>query len=599
MSKLLRAALLLLILIVPKVGVAKDTIDVDSPLTEKEDAPRLNPFECYGRYESATGNRTAHQMGIELKKKLDQMDEKEPATVRAMKACVIARIKARIGHGDAVKWFRLAISLDPREPGYELFFGMYYGNMRGAHTPVVEEAEKHLVRAMNKLDALERSGALLDYHEIVRSFVQKQLMVLYQQDGQQLLPVKGYDPRPGLLQVPSVSAMGEGLVSKDSRDFWYNNEMRVFSGEKQFAQSPIRANRPLSERESWDLARTPLRTRVMGGVRVRQNLLGAFDASYTHEFSPQSQIVSFYNPTEEFADVTVNSLKLGYQRVLPLYPLMDLRLAAEYYYIERQGILEFEPEVIEKFHGFALRPSVSRFLGPDKITLDGTVVYFDIQDLAGGVPDQGLREKLIRSAKLTYSIYRPLRTLHDRVPTRGLSFYAGFAQDFETYGIRRVKREDLYGGVTLRAPSFWDANLQGTKLTAATTFIDQNDPAAPEYTDGSQDFEGMRLSGSYTVRVVDQEARPLVGTGWADLDMVHVVFPVQWDKSFEANPNFASVHDYENVRVGAGIWAKIFGPKTGGTPLLFNAGYDFQSFYNMSKYVHAFQMGLRLGWGDL
>lgn len=598
MTRLVGAALLLLLFLAPKIGAAKDTIDVGSAPVEEE-GPKLNPFECYGRYESATGNRTAHQIGIELKKKVDQLDDGEPNTVRAMKACVIARLKARLGHGDAAKWFKESILLDPEEPGYELFFGMYYGGMRGSHTPAAQEAELHLVRALRKLSTLEQEKKLKEYHETVRSFTEKQLMVLYQQDGQQIFPFKGHSPGPTLLQVPSLSVLGEGLISRDTRDFWYNNEMRVFSGEKQFAQSTIRANRALSERETWDIARTPLRTRAMGGLRLRQNVLGVFDATYTHEFSPESQIVSFYNPTEEFSDVTVNSLKLGYQRVFPLYPVLDLRVAGEYMYIERQGILEFEPEVVEKFHGFALRPSVSRFIGPDKITLEGTVVYFDIQDLPGEVPDQGLREKLIRSAKLTYSLYRPLRTPHDRVPTRGLSFYAGLAQDFETYGIRRVKREDLYGGVTFRAPTFWDANLQGTQLKARTTFIDQNDPAAPEYSDRSQDFNGMRASGSFTVRVVDQEARPLVGSGALDLDMLNVVFPVQWDKSLQSESDLSPVDDYENVRVGAGIWAKVFGPKTGGTPLLFNAGYDFQAFYNMDKFVHVFQTGLRLGWGDL
>src|SRR5690606_34258112 len=74
---------------------AKDTIDIEEKSAEEAAyGPRLNPFECYGRYESATGNRTPHQMNIELKKKFDQLDEEnDPRTVTAMKACVIARIK--------------------------------------------------------------------------------------------------------------------------------------------------------------------------------------------------------------------------------------------------------------------------------------------------------------------------------------------------------------------------------------------------------------------------------------------------------------------------------------------------------------------------
>src|SRR5690606_21172829 len=109
-------------------------------------------------------------------------------------------------------------------------------------------------------------------------------------------------------------------------------------------------------------------------------------------------IISFYQPTLEFADTRVDQLRVGYQRVFPLYPFFDLRVAGDYLYTERLGILEFEPDTKEKFHGFNLRPSLSRFLGPNKITLDGVLAYLDIQDLPGGVRDQGLRNKLIRGA---------------------------------------------------------------------------------------------------------------------------------------------------------------------------------------------------------
>ena len=52
---------------------------------ESAEGPRLNPFECYGRYESATGNRTMAQVRIELEKKFDQLSDEEPSSVRAMK----------------------------------------------------------------------------------------------------------------------------------------------------------------------------------------------------------------------------------------------------------------------------------------------------------------------------------------------------------------------------------------------------------------------------------------------------------------------------------------------------------------------------------
>lgn len=580
---------------------AKDTIESDGP---SENGPRINPFECFGRYESAAGDRPARQIRIEIKKKFDQIDEQDPNTVAAMKACVIGRLKGRVGDTDAASWLEKAIALDPEEPGYELFLGMYYAMNRGAEGPILESAERHFHRALKKLKALEESGQKKSYHEIVRSFVQKRLEVLYQQDGQALLPFKA-PPDGSTTYAPQLSLFGDVLASKDTRDFWYNNEMRSFTTEKLFAESPIRANEELTDREKYDLARAPLRTRFTGGLRLRQNPVGAFDVAFSQERAYDYQVISFYNPTEEFADTEVQQLRVGFERILPLYPVADLRIKANYLYTQRQGVREFEPEIVESFHGFDARPAISRFLGPDKITLEAATVYLDLEDYPGGVPDQAMREKLIRSVQLTYSIYRPLvlhnysrgRLIPHRKATRGLHFYAGAAQDIETYGTRRIKSEDYYGGLRYNAPRDWQFNLQGGYLKSRTTFIDENNAAAPEYTDTDLDFNGFRTAGNLSYRIVDQEARPLFADSVLEVDMLNLVLPFQWDHAFTDGDR--GDNTYANVRGGAQIWAKIFGEKTWGTPLLLTAGYDFQYFYNINKTMHLWNAALRLGWGDL
>jgi len=585
-------------LLLHRPALAKDTVEAGE--SSDENGPKLNPFECYGRYESATGNRTVEQMNVELKKKFDQLSDDEPKTVQAMKACVIARMKGRLGHGDARKWFLRSIELDPSEPGYELFMGMYYSMRRGVKTPVIELAELHLQRALQKLGELEAEGELKSHHETVRSFAKKRLMVLYQQDGQKLFPFKGPDARGNLVDVPDVSLFGEVLTSGDTRDFWYNNEMRIFANEKQFAESTIRANRALTERETWDLARAPLRLNATAGLRLRQNKIGTFDVSYSEERSKESQITSFYQPTEEFADTRIDQIRLGYQRVLPLYPLVDLRIAGDFLSIERTGIVEFEPDRKESFYGFNVRPAISRFLGPNKLTLEGVLAYLDISDLPGGIPDQGMRNKLIRGAKLTYAHYAPMSTfslgggslLAARQASRGLSFFAGILQDIETYGIRQVQKADYYGGVSYGAPRFWSMDAQATYLKNRTVFIDQNDPALPTYTDAPQNFSGLRASSSFTASIVDQDARPNMQDSILEVDMLNLVVPLQWDTSFQG------ADDYDNVRGGLAVWTKFFGSKTLGTPLLFNAGYDMQYFYNLGKVSHLWRAALRLGWGD-
>src|SRR5262245_22977915 len=58
----------------------------------------IKPFECYGRWENATGSRTVGQMRAELDKLMRPMFKPtDPVTRKAIKACVIGRVKSRVG----------------------------------------------------------------------------------------------------------------------------------------------------------------------------------------------------------------------------------------------------------------------------------------------------------------------------------------------------------------------------------------------------------------------------------------------------------------------------------------------------------------------
>ena len=103
-------------------------------LAHAEDrGPEINPYECLGRYEAATGNRSMDQVRAELNKRLTPLwDAEEPHTVRAMKACVVAMLKSRLGDTDAEKYYKIAVDEDPEEPGYEFWYGRYFSGFRGA-----------------------------------------------------------------------------------------------------------------------------------------------------------------------------------------------------------------------------------------------------------------------------------------------------------------------------------------------------------------------------------------------------------------------------------------------------------------------------------
>jgi hypothetical protein len=566
--------------------------------------PELNPFECLGRYEAATGNRAIAQIDKELERRVELLREpNEPRTVRAVKHCVIGQLKARLGHADAAEHFERAISLNEKEPGWELFAGNYWSGARGAQAPVLELAERHYYRALRKLDALRRERRFRDYHSTVEEWVRKRLLVLYQQDGLPLLPWKAYPQDGSGLNAPGLSLAAGFDVAKDTRDFFHNSEMRTFTGEAAFAASDLRAGAALDDVAIYELARAPLRHQLDLRGRARHNAIGALDAIYTRYRAEESQITSFYEPNRNFADVAVDEFGGAYHRVFPLYPLFDLRAQFSYRRVSRTGAIEFLPERRELFDLFEAKPAISRFLGSDKLTLSGVYALLDVTDVKGGVPAERLREKWIRGATLEYALYSPLvlPSLQDgslrpyRAPIRGWYFYGGFLQDDEVYGLRTVTRRDYYGGTRFEGPANYDFTLQGTYYTSHTAALDVNELSPVLRTDPSQTFSSFRSTVVLQRRLVNPDVTPGLPSsafGFAP-DMLNLVVPVSHEFAVTGPSH------YENIRAGAELWWKVFGTGVWGTTVLFTVGYDYQYFYQITKALHMAHASVRVGWGDL
>ena len=143
--------------------------------------------------------------------------------------------------------------------------------------------------------------------------------------------------------------------------------------------------------------------------------------------------------------------------------------------MQRTGVVEWYPTLTEAVNLFEARPAMSRFLGPDKLTVGMNYVYMDIPTVPGGPLADRVRARAIRAFYADYAIYRQL-LLPDpgtwelrRTPTRGLHLYGGYAMDDEAFGVRVVYRRDAYGGVSLRGVGGFDFTLQGTLLASDTT----------------------------------------------------------------------------------------------------------------------------------
>lgn len=596
--------------------------------------PEINPYECLGRYEAATGNRSMTQVRAELEKRLNPLFEgPEPQTVKAMKACVVAMLKSRLGDSDAADYYEMAVENDPEEPGYEFWYGRYYSGFRGARGVIVESAEDHFYKALEKLEAKRAAGKYREYHAAVEDWTRKQLIYSYQEDGVHFLPWAKTYPQRGYAgrNMPSVALSAQFHVSKDTRDFYRNNEMRLFTGEMQFAASSYRQF-TVDNGQMYKLARTPLRYRGDVRARVRQNFIGAFDFSAAYEkCQDDCQVTSYYlvpgaiddllEPARNFgafSAVNLRELGAGYERVFPLFPIMDFKLKGGVKYIDRQGVIEFLPYEHEKFLGYEVRPSFSRFIGPDKLTLDLTWVYLNITDVPFGVKSEALRDKYVRAANVEYAIYRPF-TLPEvrngalgvyRAPTRGWYWTLGGADDQDVYGTRTVKRRDVYLGTRFEGAGNWDVQLQGTYSTSDIVALDPNLGSVGGVAGAPMASTSFRTSGYLQYRLINPDALPGISGSVIAPDMIHIVAPVSWDKGLSGscvNPTglpwlstYTSAAEcykmFENIRVGAEMWTKFYGTGFGGPAFLTTIGYDYQYFYQLKKAVHNVHLNLRMGW---
>ena len=585
--------------------------------TASDRGPELNPYECLGRYEAATGNRSMAQVQKELDKKLSPLFEPgEPHTVKAMKACVVAMLESRLGNSDAPKHYQMAIDEDPEEPGYEFWFGHYWNGFRGARGPIVERAEDHYYAALEKLKAKKAAGKYRDYHSVVEEWTRKQLLVSYQEDG---LHLGGKN---------SVSVSAQFSLSKGTRDFFRNNEMRLFTGELMFAESQVRGLGLLKAPQIYQIARTPLRHREEARLRLRLNAIGAIDASAAYErCGGTCQITSYYLPPGAAAstgavgthnDVNLREIGANYERVFPLYPLFDFKLRGGVKWIDRQGVVEFLPSVHEKFLLYEAHPSFSHFIGPDKIDLDLVYVYMDVPDIKFGVPSEGQRGKYIRAATLEYAIYRPFVLpefrsgtlgMH-RTPTRGWYWNLGAADDDDVYGVKTVRKHDFYLSTRFEGAGNWDFQLQGTYSTSGITALNSDTGAVGEDPIAPLKSASFRTSGYIQRRIINPDALPGINGSLIEANMIHLVVPFSWDKGLSGTPcynaagayptNYTSAADcyktYENFAVGAELWTKLFGVGHAGPALLTTIGYDYQYFYNIKKAVNAVHLNLRMGW---
>lgn len=546
-------------------------------------------FLCLGESESLMRGTSLDEIRRERDHRLEALEQGKVAEpLIAHTHCVVAELMRRVGDARADDEYRAAIAKNPREPAYELWYGRYLMWSRGAGAPLSESAELHYTRALEKLEGYQGMTQVGSTAAVAREWTTRNLLSLYQEDGLALLPygAKAYPFGQTNAALPQLSLAATANVARDTNDLWEQADVRRFSAEAQVARQRLSPD-PLTREQLRAIARAPLRYDGLVRLRLRQNWLGVLDGHYRQVELKNSQITAFDDPTR-FNDVTVKELGADWRRSLPLYPALDVTLEAGAAAQDRSGLVEGDPARQERIYIYRGAPTISRFIGPDKLTLTGAYVYFDIQDNPTGALDERPRERVLRAAAVDYAFYRPfvLPQVQDgtfagkRVYTRGLHFFATAMSDDERFGTTVVRKTTYGGGSVLKGWRGFDFMLMGNYFRYAT---EVNRTALPQL--GSSQW---RSNVRIMKRLLDEEITP--GMPPSALTSLQLVIPLRHDLAL-SGPN-----DYENVRGGVELWGKLLAPGLRGSTFLINASVEAQYFYHLDKVIALAQVGVRLGW---
>ena len=498
---------------------------------------------------------------------------------RAFDFCQRAEALKAAGDYAAEAAYESAILFDRNEPAYNLFYGDYLRNFRGTAGALIPDAERQYFAALEKLDKRNRADprARLD-GQILRD-VRRGLADLYQRDGQ---PLWRWDsnvsgrPKP-LLFFSTVNAYG-----RSTTDFGEVDDSRDFASEALFAASSSRLNRPLSKTELRAIVRDKDQFETTNRLRFRFRQYPSVDVFYRHRDVQNGQITSFFVPANT-NDVSVHDYGLTIEKPLNLQPYFDFTWRGTYRRVQREGIVEFQPNADEDIDEFQTDIAISRFLGPHKATLEFTYVHQEIDPDVAGLSD---RDRDIYAATLSF-LFRtnPESDFGLNFDNSGLRLFGGIARDVERFGDVDVEKHDFFLG----ASAIRFKLLPFSEQPYADFTIQSNLFTSEAQNDGSQHNTHYRTDVTFQYRIRDEDSGKPDELQPVELGFLNLVVPFRHDIALDG-PD-----DFENVRIGVGLNSKIIAHALGGTTFLASARYDFQRFYNLDEDLHLFLLEASMG----
>ena len=525
---------------------------------------RIDPYSCLG----VAKNKSL----AEIRGEVETLKSFQNKT--ALTYCAIAELLKRLGDYDAEDYYRKAIKADPSEAAYELMLADYLLNYRGAMSPLFPEAEKHYFEARRKLDQIE-GGAGQKARTIGR--LERGLVALYQKDGVPLAHRDSTSLGRPFLFFASINKYADSLEDFDRVD-----EVRGLTSEALFASSRFRLNRELTEDELRSIIRTKSQYETLNRLRFRYKGMPVIDVFYKYRAIDNAQITNFFEPGG-FNDVRLNEYGFAVEKPFNVASSFDLFLRGAIKRLDRKGIVEFLPDAHEGINQYEGNLAFSKYAGPDKVNLEYTIVYQDINE---DRPNPLTRNRNIQGGKFTYQVFRPVgflqRAYENRFENRGVDLFAGFLHDREAFGSVDVTHKDFYFGTSIKgigSKGRVDVTVQPAVLSSKV----EGDPA--------QRNSQYRTNASLLCRIIDEETRQEVDTsgGLFHLAFLHLVFPFKHDVAIDG-PD-----DFENFRIGGELSSKFFSTGRHRTSFLLSFRGDYQRFVNLDKSRKLFSFTLSMG----
>jgi hypothetical protein len=505
-------------------------------------------------------------------------EKKESGRLPAETYFKVAEMMKRLGDYGAPEFYEKAIAADPREPCYEVFYGDYERNFRGAAAPQFPAAERHYAEGRRKLQSRQQGLAKPlsgpDYD--TKKFLNRGTSALYQQDGVTLFS-RPLDDKTRNIKVPFVFLGTINRYAQATSDLDADSDIRDYTSGMLFAQSNARLGSRLTVQQLQSMLRTEKAAETFDRLRFRYKAMPAIDFYYTHRQTSDAQITIFFVPGN-FNDFRLNVYGVAAQKPFVIGRQLDASILAKFEVDQRWGLMEFAPGAKERIANYQLQAAISRFLGPDKATLQFVATRQHIHPEIE--PIQPNRYRRFVGGNATYSIFRRvpfLQPAYDkRYETRGWDVFAGVLADNESFPPAIVKRRDYFVGTALKGVGRFDFTVQPTWFTSR---VDG---------DRSQQNAQYRTNFIALFRILDEEKRiPEPDTSFY-LAFLHLVVPFRHDTAYIGPTAF------ENFKAGIELDSKWITYSRWTTSLV-SVRFDRQRFTQLDKSKNSFTVQVSLG----